>query len=111
MCYIPKYSVYWNRCGYECKPDRIVDKERRESLLAKAKTETEKKKAKNHSVRGLRRCTNAKCACYLSRDYNAANGIGLRYKEIYAETYIDTRDEEDKSFEHYNCIICEDDSI
>ena len=95
-------------CDHECGPDEIIDKERRETLLAKAKTEDEKKKAKKDTVRGVRRCTNAECACYLPRDYNAAEGIGKRNKRMYQETYVDERNENDICLEHYQCILCED---
>ena len=53
--------------------------------MQKADTEKEKKKARYFSVRGLRRCSNACCAVFHNRDYNAAINIGIRCKgELYS---------------------------
>ena len=69
-------------CGSLCGPCTEVDTERRAELYACAQTDNEKKRATHFSVRGLRRCHNAQCACYLNRDLNAAINIGHRCKSL-----------------------------
>ena len=65
------------------RPRAVGDDEpRREKLRQKATTEKEKNKANHFSVRGVRRCTNAECAIFHNRDYNAAINIGIRCKQL-----------------------------
>ena len=77
-------------CGALCGPCEEVDVARRATLLERAKTEEETKRAERFSVRGLRRCQNEDCAVYHNRDYNAAFNIGIRFKTLFwPHLYVD----------------------
>ena len=94
-----------SRCGSECGPATDLEKVRRETMLAQASTDKEIKKAKHYTIRGLRRCTNENCASFLHRDYNAAMGIGCRFKSIWNDTVAETEDDTDMDFERLNCAL------
>ena len=72
-----------SRCHQACGPFETLQQQRRQDLLAKAKTLDEQKKARHHEIRGLRRCQNAECGVILNRDQNAAVNIATNFCRRY----------------------------
>ena len=76
-------SMTCSKCHCRCGPFEALETERRVKLVEKASSEEEKKKARYHEIRGLRRCQNVECEAILHRDRNAAVNIATNFCRLY----------------------------
>ena len=91
-------------CGHTCGTCAEVDAQRRETKLASASNDEERRRASRFSVRGLRRCNNAACAAYLNRDLNASINIGRRCVDALRDQVTMT-EAPDADFERLRLLI------
>jgi len=94
-------------CLDAAAPFHDLEARRRAEMLARATTPEEQKKAKYHTIRGIRRCQNEDCGAILHRDRNAAACIALNFERIYNnEAPLRAHTPLEDKLEEMQCRLC-----